>query len=144
MLDNICLCGMEGGKMSYQETKENEVVYMFTAWLEKLLHHAKLDYIKKEKNSFHIISLDVIPEYYLSYEPSFKSKLQKFENEMLEEAFLSLTETRRNVIYLSFIEGLTADEISKLLNLNKENVRKIKERALSQLRSILLYGEKNE
>ena len=55
MLDNMCLCGMEGGKMSYQETNENEVVYMFTAWLEKLLHYAKLDYIRKEREIFYIL-----------------------------------------------------------------------------------------
>lgn len=144
MLDNMCLCGMEGGKMSYQETSKNEVVFMFTAWLEKLLHYAKLDYIKKEKDRFYVISIDVIPEFRLSYEPSFKSKQEKFENEKLEDAFLSLTETRKNVVYLSFIEGLSAGEISKRLNLNTDNVRKIKERALAELRAILLSGEQNE
>ena len=138
MLDNMCLCGMEGGKMSYQETSKNEVVFMFTAWLEKLLHYAKLDYIKKEKDRFYIISIDVIPEYHLSYEPSFKTKHEKFENEKLEDAFLSLTELRKKVIYLYFIQGYTTDEIAKMLNLNPKNVNKIKERALSSLRNILL------
>lgn len=138
MLDNICLCGMEGGKMSYQETNKNEVVFMFTAWLEKLLHYAKLDYIKKEKDRFYIISIDVIPEYHLSYEPSFKTKHEKFENEKLEDAFFSLTELRKKVIYLYFIQGFTTDEIAKMLNLNPKNVNKIKERALSSLRNILL------
>lgn len=141
MLDNMCLCGMEGGKMSYQETNENEVVYMFTAWLEKLLHYAKLDYIRKEREKFYIISLDVLPEYYLSCEPSVKSGRMYFENEMLEDAFLSLTELRRKVIYMYFIEGLTSVEIAKLLNIKSENVRKIKERALSKLRNILLSGD---
>ena len=75
--------------MSYQETNKNEVVYMFTAWLEKLLHYAKLDYIRKEREKFYIISLDVLPEYYLSCEPSVKSGRMYFENEMLEDAFLS-------------------------------------------------------
>lgn len=141
MLDNMCLCGMEGGKMSYQETNENEVVYMFTAWLEKLLHYAKLDYIKKEKEKFYVISLDVLPEYYLSCEPPVKSGTKYFENEILEDAFLSLTELRRKVIYMYFIEGLTSVEIAKLLNIKSENVRKIKERALSKLRNILLSGD---
>ena len=141
MLDNMCLCGMEGGKMSYQETNENEVVYMFTAWLEKLLHYAKLDYIRKEREKFYIISLDVLPEQYLSCEPSVKSGRMYFENEMLEDAFLSLTELRRKVIYMYFIEGLTSVEIAKLLNIKSENVRKIKERALSKLRNILLSGD---
>ena len=141
MLDNMCLCGMEGGKMSYQETNENEVVYMFTAWLEKLVHYAKLDYIRKEREKFYIISLDVLPEYYLSCEPSVKSGRMYFENEMLEDAFLSLTELRRKVIYMYFIEGLTSVEIAKLLNIKSENVRKIKERALSKLRNILLSGD---
>ena len=141
MFDNICLCGMEGGKMSYQETNKNEVVYMFTAWLEKLLHYAKLDYIRKEREKFYIISLDVLPEQYLSCEPSVKSGRMYFENEMLEDAFLSLTELRRKVIYMYFIEGLTSVEIAKLLNIKSENVRKIKERALSKLRNILLSGD---
>ena len=127
--------------MSYQETNENEVVYMFTAWLEKLLHYAKLDYIRKEREKFYIISLDVLPEYYLSCEPSVKSGRIYFENEMLEDAFLSLTELRRKVIYMYFIEGLTSVEIAKLLNIKSENVRKIKERALSKLRNILLSGD---
>ena len=127
--------------MSYQETNENEVVYMFTAWLEKLLHYAKLDYIRKEREKFYIISLDVLPEHYLSCEPSVKSGRMYFENEMLEDAFLSLTELRRKVIYMYFIEGLTSVEIAKLLNIKSENVRKIKERALSKLRNILLSGD---
>lgn len=135
---------MEGGKMSYQETNKNEVVYMFTAWLEKLLHNAKLDYIKQEKKHLHVISLDVIPEYYLSCEPSTNSKFETFENKLLKEAFLSLTDLRKNVIYLYFFEALTIDEIAVLLDLNVKNVRRIKERAISKLRSILLNGDENE
>ena len=130
--------------MSYQETNEKEVIYMFTAWLEKLLHYAKLDYIKKEKNSLHVISLELVPEYYLSNEPTIKSETLKFENEILEEAFLSLTETRRKVILLYFIEGFTIDEIAILLNSSVKNVRKIKERALSKLRNFLMSVEENE
>ena len=112
--------------MSYQETKENEVVYMFTAWLEKLLHHSKLDYIKMLKKRGDFISIYCIPEYYLSYEPKTRSLIYHFENEELEIALLSLSEQRRQVLYLYFIEGLSYDEIARKLYCSESSVRMLK------------------
>lgn len=140
MLDNICLCGMEGGKMSYQETSENEVVYMFTAWLEKLLYYSKLDYIKTLKKRENPISIYCIPESYLSYEPKQRSLIYHFENEDLETALLSISKQRRQVLYLYYIEGLSYTEIAEKLYCSVASVKMLKNRGLNDLRKILQKG----
>ena len=132
MFDNICLCGMEGGKMSYQETNKNEVVYMFTAWLEKVLYTAKLLYFRKLKYEITIVSIDSVPEEFLKYEEIDNNTL--FRNETLEDAFMSLSKLRKKVLYLYFVEELSYKEIALELNMDVRNVRKLKERGISDLR----------
>ena len=121
--------------MSYQETNENEVVYMFTAWLEKLLHYAKLDYIKMNKKRGEFISIYSIPEYYLACEPKSGSLIYDFENEELEKALLSLSKQKRQVLYLYYLEGFTCSEISIELNCSVSSVKMLKKRGLNDLRN---------
>lgn len=59
----------------------------------------------------------------------------------VQEAVSRLTDIRRTVILMRFIEGFTFREIGKFLNKSEGAVRVIQHRAIQDLRTILFIGQ---
>lgn len=117
---------------------------MFTAWIKKVIIHAKIDYIRRnaaEEKKHSRLSLADVPE--PSYEQDFRLTPENefdFAEEKLAEAFAELPLLRRQILTLSFAERLTAMEIAEQLNCSVEYVHLQKHRTLKALRDKLLNG----
>jgi RNA polymerase sigma factor (sigma-70 family) len=82
-----------------------------------------------------------VEEFNVNY--SFQDNLIKQEItietlDKLRKAIQNLTSGQKEVIYLRFEEGLSYQEISRIMEISVESVRKQVFRAISSLRSILV------
>ncbi|MFC1921040.1 RNA polymerase sigma factor [Chloroflexota bacterium] len=101
----------------------------FTAWLYRIARNHLIDEIRKLKRR---PSLDTdIIEVYASHEGEIEEYLT--QQELL--AFIErLPENQRQVILLKFIQGLSNEEISQVMNKSQGAVRIMQMRALENLR----------
>lgn len=128
--------------------ERDELRARFTLWLETVVKHAKIDYVRKLKRQPNIVSLDEIPEEALISKESEEQWLQvlrdptpyDFEEERLAKAFMALPLKRRLVMELLFIEELSESETAKRLNCSTQYVRNQKCVALKKLRTLLMKG----
>lgn len=113
--------------------------------IEKILemgqiHNSLNDILEKNSNTS---LMDVIPDE--TTEPSDILATLNSRNEYLEQIILNLSSQEQKVIKLYFGIGYqknySLEEIGELINLSKERVRQIKERALANLRSKELSKE---
>jgi len=118
------------------ESIENPVGYLMVSLRNKILK-------KKEnlrKGSAHTLSPGEVEEFNVQY--SFQDSIinQEITLEILEKlrkAIQNLTSGQREVIYLRFEEGLSYQEISRIMEITVESARKQVFRAVSSLRIIL-------
>lgn len=130
----------------------DELRAKFTAWLEVVIKHAKLDYVRKLKRQPDFLSLEDIPENYMVVEEPESMWLREFrepnpydfEEERLAKAFMELPMKRRQVMELLFFEELSEQETAKRLNCSLQYVRNQRCIALKKLRSRLLEGGDGE
>lgn len=125
---------------------------MFTSWIKKVIHSAKVDYVRSMKRDVKTVALDNIPEKNLALdvESCIDRKGNKigqlqisFENEKLANAFSMLSKRRREILLL-FVEEFEASEIAELLNVQVQSVHNERNRALKKLREIILNGDKDD
>lgn len=126
---------------------------MFTSWIKKVIHSAKVDYVRNMKRDLKTVALDNVPEKNLTLdvETDIEGKGNKigqlqisFENEKLAKAFSMLSKRRREILLLLFVEEFEASEIAELLNVQVQSVHNERNRALKKLREIILNGDKDD
>lgn len=126
---------------------------MFTSWIKKVIHSAKVDYVRSMKRDVKTVALDNVPEKNLALdvETDIAGKANKigqlqisFENEKLANAFSMLSKRRREILLLLFVEEFEAAEIARLLNVQVQSVHNERNRALKKLREIILNGDKDD
>ena len=61
----------------------------------------------------------------------------EFEREDISRAFAFLTNTRRRVLLLLYVEGMSQKEVAKTLGISVQRVSKIKQDALFALKEML-------
>ena len=128
---------------------ENEVQYRFTAWLQKMVKRARIDYLRMKRSRDREESLnDYSRTKNLTYEMKLipAKDLEKgeydFEREDIAHAFSLLSITKRKVLLFLFVEELTPKEIAELLCCSVQSVSNLKRKALKKLKEIL--EENNE
>lgn len=127
------------------EDDDLDLLWQFTAWMEQVVTHAATDYLRRQRYlksevSFEQSSLDA-----LSYEtplPANKSDFD-FAESKLANAFSNLNLLRRQILKLTFVDGLLAREAAERLNCSVDYVYLQKYRALKALRDQLMGGDKN-
>ncbi len=131
-----------------QKSEKDELRARFTGWLEVTLYRAKLNYLKKQERERNTIYVEALPEELLveeNLEYKWVHGLTEqngfdFEEEELERAFQNLTQQRRRILTMLFVEEKTPEEIAGKLGCSKQNVYKQRSKALAILRNMLEKG----
>jgi RNA polymerase sigma-70 factor, ECF subfamily len=107
----------------------------FKAWLLTIARNLVFDYYKGKKK---VISLD---EVNVLEEPSDDNIEQNYEakenQDNIKKAILKLKGEKQSVVLMHFIDGLSYNEIAKILNKSEGAIRVIQFRALNELKKIL-------
>jgi len=115
----------------------------FTAYMQKVVYHAKVDYIRRKKAQRPNDAVCAAETPALSYEQDFRLASDAdfdFEEQRLADSFASLPLIRKQILKLLFVEGLTAMEVAEELGCSLDYVYSNKRRALQKLRGQLREG----
>ena len=125
------------------EDDDLDLLWRFTAYMELLVNHAKIDYLRKQGYKQKELSFDQSGiEESAGYEDPLPISTDEFdfEEDKLAGAFSKLTLLRRQILTLTFVEGLSAQEVADKLNCSVDYVYLHKHRALKSLRDQLMEG----
>lgn len=127
---------------------KDELQAQFTVWIEKVIHSARIDYLRrlqKEPKSISFESIDVDNQ--LSYvQPvnlravDIENGEYAFENEKIEMAFLTLSKTARRVLLLWVVCDMMPEDIAAELGCSVQNIYKVRARAIEKLKELLKNG----
>jgi len=115
----------------------------FTVWLEKLIIHAQIDYLRENKQTVITISIEElldteIPVY--SENHSFHKNDFDFEEERLAKAFYELSLMKQKILKMLFVDEEKPEFIAKKLNCSSRYVYRQRQRALDALKRKLSKG----
>jgi RNA polymerase sigma factor (sigma-70 family) len=122
------------------EDDDIDLLRQFTVWIERVVHYARLEYMRRLDYAANEVPLDDVPEGTFVYEdPLPLSKGQfEFEDAGLSRAFSGLDQLRRRILIFIFVEGLSAQETADRLGCPVNYVYKQKHLALKKLRDQLM------
>jgi len=126
---------------------DDDLRNQFTAYMQKVVYHTKVDYIRRKKAKRPHAEVDTAEALALSYEQDFRLASDAdfdFEEQRLADSFASLPLIRRQILKLLFVEGLTAMEVAEELGCSLDYVYTNKRRALQKLRDQLEEGGEND
>ena len=126
---------------------DDDLRNQFTAYMQKVVYHAKVDYIRRKKAKCLRAQVDSAEALVLTYEQDFHSTSDAdfdFEEQRLADSFASLPLIRKQILKLLFVEGLTAMEVAEELGCSLDYVYSNKRRALQRLRDQLLEGGEHD
>ena len=114
----------------------------FTVWLEQLMYHARVNYLKKYYSSPESLELSQIPEEQLAEEDKYDLEDITddgfvFEEERLASVYSRLPLMRKRILTLLFVEQLEPAEIAARLHCSVQNVYNQKYRAIKALKEWL-------
>lgn len=103
----------------------------FRAWLFTIAHHQLANALRARRRQ-RSTPLDAVPEPATSTDPA--AELTRAEDaRRVRDALSTLSEERRQVLVLRFVDGLTAREIGEVLGRSEGAVRVLQHRALRDL-----------
>ena len=134
--------------MAYrQNTDRDELRAECTAWLDKLIRRAKIDYLRKHHVPFDIVSLEELHEENMPVsEDEWMRKLLfeeddfNFEEERLAKAYAELPLLRKQILKLLYVDELEVKDIARLLNCSAQYVSNQKQKGIKHLRKRLTEG----
>ena len=115
----------------------------FTAFIERTVYTAKLDYLKQTRHTHHEILMGNIPDEAV-YEPDFEKLIITqeggfaFEEERIARAFQDLPLLKQEILKMTYRQQMSAPEIASHLNCSVRFVYNQRSRALQILRNSLL------
>ena len=117
----------------------------FTKWLDRVIYHAKLKYLRKEMERPDMVSVEALPESrHPSYEELWDYPSQKmvfdFEEERLADAFGNLSEKQKQILIMLYVEERKPEEISRILDCPVRHVYNQRYQILKKLRWELEKG----
>ena len=123
---------------------DDDLRNQFTAFIQKVVYHAKVDYIRRKTAQSKKGNKPSLPEWHdTSYEQNFRLAPQNefdFEEQRLADSFAALPLMRRQILTLLFAQGLTAMEVAEELGCSLDYVYSNKRRALQRLQEQLREG----
>lgn len=133
-------------------TKDNELAArrQFSAFCKRVIRNAKVDYIRTmERESMNMISLEQISgEGSLAVMDTYDIDLEHFKvgrtdvmveikDERLTHALSQLTDRKREIILLAYVEQETDSSIANRLHIDRSTVSEHRRTALMQLQKML-------
>ena len=103
----------------------------FRSWLFRIAHNQLANALRARSRQ-RTASLDVVPERAATDDPAHLASLAD-DARRLRAGVASLSEDRRQVVILRFVDGLTAREIGDVLGRSEGAVRVLQHRALREL-----------
>jgi len=124
------------------EDDDLDLLWRFTTYVSKVVHYARLEYLRKQEHRFTETALDLLPPKMLSYKDSYFSQKDAFvfEDDVLTNAFNGLSSLRKEILICVFSEGLSAQETADRLGCPVEHIYLHKHRALRKLRDQIMEG----
>ena len=127
---------------------KDELQAQFTVWIEKVIHSARIDYLRRLQKEPKSISFEGIDaENQLLYAQSvdlstvdIENGEYAFEDERMETAFLTLSKTARRVLLLWVVCDMMPDDIAEELGCSVQNIYKVRARAIEKLKELLKNG----
>ncbi len=117
------------------EKVDNLKYYFLAAFRNRLFF-----LLKKESNTFEITDKDTSGLKEKDFQEIWIETETTVEKELLVQRLLSeLNQNQREVIYHRFVEGLSLEEISKLMNINYQSTKNLIYRAIKKLRSVAAF-----
>ena len=124
--------------------RDDDLRNMFTAYMQKVVTHAKIDYIRRKiAQGKKGVSPNLPERQESSYEQDFRLAPQNefdFEEQRLADSFASLPLIRRQILTLLFVQELTAMEVAEELGCSLDYVYSNKRRALQKMQDQLREG----
>ena len=119
--------------------KNDELLNRFTAYMKVIVRHAKVDYMRKLNWKRYEIATEaeVIAELSQSAFPIIKSDDFAFENQALETAFEKLSELRKQILKMVFIDDMKPSEIADALGCPVDFVYREKTRGIKKLKELI-------
>lgn len=141
-----------GMTLTWQESLDERDVLRaeFTAWLDKLIRRAKIDYLRKHHVPLDIVSLEELHEENMPVSEDewmrqmlFEEDDFNFEEERLAQAYAELPLLRKQILKLLYVDDLEVKEIARLLNCSAQYVSNQKQKGIKHLRKRLTEGGEN-
>lgn len=132
------------------DAADGELLAQFTAFMERVVTSAKIDYIRRQRHwKWEVLTDKPLestdsqppPERWLS---NVSDSEFFFAEERISKALSDLPALRRRILELSFIEELSAQEIAEALGCSVKFVYNQKQAAMKRLRDILLNGGESD
>ena len=123
------------------EDDDLDLLWRFTAYMELLVSHARIDYLRRQGYRHREIPMTQLAvDKSAGYEDPLPSSPDGFEfdEERLANAFSNLNSLRRQLLVLLFVEGLSAQEAADKLGCSVDYVYLQKHRTLKALRDQLM------
>jgi RNA polymerase sigma factor (sigma-70 family) len=125
------------------EDDDLDLLRRFTAYMKKVVHNAKIDYLRSQDYlKKEAIARRLLADGFITYgEPLPPSDDEfDFKNERLETMFSQLTQRRRRILTLAFVEGMSPQEVADRLNCPVKEVYNQTYEALKRLRRLMSEG----
>ena len=124
------------------EYDDIDLLRRFTAYMELIVTHAGIDYVRRQafRKLEITLGLTVTNDNVDFDEIPINNHEFDFEEKRLADAFFQLSHLRKRIITLLYVEGLSPQETAERLNCSVDYVYKQKHRALKKLRDQLMNG----
>lgn len=121
---------------TWQYLIANKKIGNFNALLYKIARHVVIDFYRK-KSQNEIATEDEILQQ-IEYQKNVAQEVEnKLEVENIEKYLKRLKDEYREIIILKYVDELSIDEIAKIVNKSKGNVRVIIHRAIKALKELI-------
>ena len=125
---------------------DDDLRNMFTAFMQKVIHNAKIDYIRRKtaKIKMEAKTADLHSLRECCYEQNFDFPPQNgfgFEEGPLADIFALLSPKQQQILTLLFVKGFSALEIAEELDCTLDFIYDQKRKSLQKLRRQLVGGK---
>ena len=106
------------------------------SFLYHITRNKSIDYLRSNKSN-PIVSTDSIPEDIMQADPNLLARMIHAETlDLIYKEVKNLTTTQRQIFEMTFIEGLSAQEISEKLSMSPNAVYTARSKALAMIRLV--------
>ncbi|MDI6734251.1 MAG: sigma-70 family RNA polymerase sigma factor [Patescibacteria group bacterium] len=126
---------------AWQNIKKYEFKgFPFSSWLYQIARNQVIDHYRTKKSN---IDIEDIKEIKNDDDTLDNQVNRNYEIEKVKNVIQNLNPEHQDIIIMKFVEELTSQEISKILNKPQSTIRVIQHRAVKNLRNMLKKENKN-